>query len=152
MTPPSLRRAARLVPIILCAGLAACSAAAAPSGSPGTSPAAASALPSASAAPTTVPPSASPSTAAVPAELISAVVALAAAEAHVDPATVIVVSAEPVTWKDGSLDCPRIGVMYTQGIEAGYKVVVSAAGRTLDYRWGRSGDPRLCLPPGASGE
>jgi hypothetical protein len=88
----------------------------------------------------------------VPAELIRAVVALAAAETNVDPASVVVVSAEPVTWKDGSLDCPRIGVMYTQGIVAGYKVVVSAAGRTLDYRWGRSGDPRLCLPPGASGE
>jgi hypothetical protein len=41
--------------------------------------------------------------------------------------------------------------MYTQGIEDGYKVVVTAGDRTLDYRWGRSGDPRLCLAPGASG-
>jgi hypothetical protein len=61
----------------------------------------------------------------------------------------VVVSAEPVTWKDASFDCPRMGVMYMHGAEAGYKIVVTAGHRTLDYRSGRSGDARLCLPPGA---
>ena len=74
--------------------------------------------------------------------------ALAAAEAHLDPSAIVILDAKAMTWKDGSLDCPRMGVMYTQGVEQGYQVVVQAADRTLDYRWGRSGDPRLCLPPG----
>jgi hypothetical protein len=139
-----------LVTALLCATLVACTGAAPPSSAPSSSaePAAA-----ASAAPSTAPSAASASASAfpVPAELLARVVTLAADETGLDPTAIVIVSAEPVTWKDGSLDCPKIGVMYTQGIEDGYKVVVTAGARTLDYRWGRSGDPRLCLPPGASG-
>ena len=72
---------------------------------------------------------------------------LAAQEAGVDPSAVVIVSAEKVVWKDGSLDCPKMGVMYTQGLEDGYHIVVTAGPPTLDYRWGRAGDPRVC-PPG----
>ena len=139
-----------LIAVILCATLAACTGAAPPSSAPSSSAGPAASAP---ATPSVAPAEASASASAfpVPAKLLARVVTLAADETGLDPTSIVIVSAEPVTWKDVSLGCPKIGVMYTQGIEDGYKVVVTAGGRTLDYRWGRSGDPRLCLPPGASG-
>ena len=54
------------------------------------------------------------------------------------------VSAEQVTWNDGSLGCPKPGQSYTQAIVAGMKVVVSAEGKQYDYRFGTSDNPKLC--------
>jgi hypothetical protein len=36
-------------------------------------------------------------------------------------------------WPDSSLGCPRQGVMYSQVVTPGYLVVVSAAGKQLEY-------------------
>ncbi len=55
-----------------------------------------------------------------------------------------VVSAERVTFNDGSLGCPQPGVQYTQAQVDGLRVVVLAAGRMFDYRFGKSDTPRLC--------
>jgi hypothetical protein len=63
----------------------------------------------------------------------------------------VVVSAEPQTWNDGSLGCPKPGFAYTQSIVDGYHVVVKASDRTLDYRFGRGDEPVLCVT-GASGK
>lgn len=89
---------------------------------------------------------------AVPADVLDDVVTAAAAEAGVDPADVTLVSAEPVTWGDGSLGCPQPGMMYTQALVDGYQVVVKAGGEELDYRVG-NGQVRLCegFQPGGSG-
>lgn len=57
-----------------------------------------------------------------------------------------VVSAENVTFSDGSLGCPQPGVQYTQALVNGMRVVVEAAGRSFDYRFGTSDNPRLCEP------
>lgn len=98
------------------------------------------------------PPSGGAVPGAVPDDVLASVVDAAAAETGVDPADVVVVSAEAVTWGDGSLGCPQPGMMYTQALVDGYRVVVEAGGRELDYRVG-NGEPRLCegFQPGGSG-
>ena len=57
-----------------------------------------------------------------------------------------VVTSRRVTWNDGSLGCPKPGQLYTQAQVPGMQVVVSVAGVEYDYRFGRSGEPRLCQP------
>jgi hypothetical protein len=58
-----------------------------------------------------------------------------------------VLSAEDVTWSDGSLGCPEPGMMYTQALVPGYRVQIRAGGQELDYHASRMGLPVLC-PPG----
>ena len=58
-----------------------------------------------------------------------------------------IVSAESVTWPDGSLGCPQPGMAYTQALVPGFRVRVRAGEELLDYHSGRSGAPTLC-PPG----
>lgn len=56
-----------------------------------------------------------------------------------------IVSAEMVTFPDGSLGCPQPGMAYTQVVVDGYKIIVDAHGTTYDVRG--SGDAfRLCEP------
>jgi hypothetical protein len=68
------------------------------------------------------------------------------------PAELRVLSAEPVTWGDGSLGCPEEGMLYTQALVPGYRIRVQAQGRVLDYHASRDGRLLLCpewraLPP-----
>jgi hypothetical protein len=56
---------------------------------------------------------------------------------------VVVVSAEEVTFPDGSLGCPQPGMVYTQAMVDGYKIVAEAGGKTYDYR-GSGSTFRLC--------
>jgi len=55
-----------------------------------------------------------------------------------------VVKGVAVTWPNGSLGCPKPGMMYTQALVDGYQVVVKAGGTTYDYRFGNTSVPRLC--------
>lgn len=55
-----------------------------------------------------------------------------------------VVSAQSVTFNDGSLGCPAPGQQYTQAQVEGVRVVVEAAGTQYDYRFGTSDTPHLC--------
>lgn len=55
-----------------------------------------------------------------------------------------VVSAEAVTWPDSSLGCPSPGVMYTQALVEGLRVMVEAGGKRFDYRLGSAGQLKLC--------
>mgnify|MGYP006921665931 CR=1 FL=1 len=48
----------------------------------------------------------------------------------------VLVSSEAVTWPDSALGCPSPGVMYTQALVDGLRVVVEAGGRRWDYRLG----------------
>ena len=54
------------------------------------------------------------------------------------------VSARSVTWNSGALGCPKPGRSYTQALVNGMQVVVSAAGKQYDYRFGNGDTPRLC--------
>jgi hypothetical protein len=47
-------------------------------------------------------------------------------------------------WPDSSLGCPRQGVMYAQIVTPGFLVVVSAAGKELEYHTDSRGRIVLC--------
>jgi hypothetical protein len=55
-----------------------------------------------------------------------------------------VLSAEAVTWSDGSLGCPQPGMLYTQALVPGFRIRVRAGTETLDYHAGRRGAPTFC--------
>lgn len=59
-------------------------------------------------------------------------------------ATPELVSAEAVTFTDGSLGCPRPTESYTQALIDGMRVIVVADGTHYDYRFGNGDSPRLC--------
>ena len=79
----------------------------------------------------------------VPAAKIAPVVVDAAGRAGVTPDQVKVVSAETMTFPDGSLGCPEPGMAYTQMVVDGFKIVAQAKGVTYDYR-GTANGFRLC--------
>jgi hypothetical protein len=85
-----------------------------------------------------------PVTGEVPQQLLDAILADAAARSALEPEAFTVVRAESVTWNDGSLGCPRPGMMYTQGPVHGYWVVLQHGDQTFDYRAGESGFFFLC--------
>jgi hypothetical protein len=80
----------------------------------------------------------------VPIALLEPVLIDAAARSGVEVGEVTVMSAELRNWPDGSLGCPAPGMMYTQVITPGYRVLIEAAGEQLDYRMNRRGAFRLC--------
>ena len=95
------------------------------------------------ATPTVPPPSAGP----VPVGVAAAIrQALADASQRTGRPTdeLQIVSAESVTWPDGSLGCPQPGMAYTQALVPGFRVRVRAGEELLDYHSGRSGAPTLC--------
>ena len=55
-----------------------------------------------------------------------------------------VVSADAVTWSDGSLGCPEAGQAYTQALVEGYQVILEVDGERYDYRVGSGPDVKLC--------
>ena len=86
-----------------------------------------------------VPPSVEPAASAsgpidLPASILDPVVAEVARLAGVPLDQVTVISAEAVTFPDGSLGCPVSGMFYTQALVDGYKVVAEAGGATYDFR------------------
>jgi hypothetical protein len=44
-----------------------------------------------------------------------------------------VVKIESVMWPDGSLGCPKPGMMYTQAVVPGYRITLSSGGQEYDY-------------------
>jgi hypothetical protein len=81
-----------------------------------------------------------------PASLQAAAVDDAARRSGKPRDAVKIVAAEAVTWSDGSLGCPEPGVLYTQALVSGYRIVVEVAGRQLEYHAGIQGPPKLCPP------
>ncbi len=47
--------------------------------------------------------------------------------------SIIVKSAEMVEWPDGSLGCPRPGLMYTQMVTPGVLIVLQVNGKDYEY-------------------
>ena len=120
-----------------------CSAASAPSREPAS-------LTPASSQPSLVPvesPAVSPGPLDLPQSVIDPVVADIAKTAGVPVTEVVVVSAEPVTFPDGSLGCPVPGLAYTQVVVDGFKIVATAGGQTFDYRGSGSNFRRCQNPP-----
>ena len=63
------------------------------------------------------------------------------------PDRVTLVSAEEVTWPDGSLGCPQKGMRYTQALVNGSRIVLSADGKQYHYHSGGRRGPFLCTNP-----
>ena len=83
----------------------------------------------------------------VPTDLLESIVAEAAERAGVEPAEIQVVAAEAVTWNDGSIGCPEPGMMYTQALVPGYRVLLEAGGDELAFHATESGEFRFCADP-----
>jgi hypothetical protein len=83
--------------------------------------------------------------------LTESVLADAARQTGLERSTLVVESAEAVTWADGSLGCPQPGMNYTMALVPGFRVRVRAGERLLDYHASRRGQFVLC-PPGRSAE
>ncbi len=82
-------------------------------------------------------------------QIVEAALADAARRTGRDASTLQVVSAEAVTWPDGSLGCPEPGMNYTMALVPGYRVRIRAGAEVLDYHASRPGYLVLC-PPGRS--
>jgi hypothetical protein len=75
---------------------------------------------------------------------IDAAIADAARRTGIAATSIKVVAAEAVTWPDGSVGCPRPGMMYPQALVPGYRIRLEAGGRSLDYHAGERGVPAYC--------
>jgi len=80
----------------------------------------------------------------VPAGLMSSAIEDAAQRTSVRLAEITVLSAERVTWSDGSLGCPQPGMNYTQALVPGYRILVQAGGQVLRYHAGTRGNAQFC--------
>ena len=75
--------------------------------------------------------------------------AIADAEERTDVAAgdIDVVEFALVTWPDGAIGCPEPGVVYTQALVDGYRIVLDADGTQLTYHGATGADPFLCQSP-----
>ncbi len=64
---------------------------------------------------------------------------------------VIVVLAEDVTWRNGSLGCPEPGMSYTQALVDGFRAILEVEGVQYAYHSGRGQAPFLCASPADNG-
>jgi len=80
-------------------------------------------------------------------DALSAAIDDAAERADVAGGEVVVVTDERVTWRDGSLGCPKQGQLYTQALVPGRRVILRAGGSELAYHAGRSGPLTFCARP-----
>lgn len=62
----------------------------------------------------------------------------------IDSAAIEVLQYQAVTWNDGSLGCPKPGVVYTQGLVEGYWVVLGHSGVLYNYHASHSGRFLIC--------
>lgn len=79
-----------------------------------------------------------------PADMIEAALKDAANRSTTAQADIKVISAEAVTWSDGSLGCPTPGMMYTQALVPGFRIVLQAGEQTLNYHSMSRGKPVFC--------
>jgi hypothetical protein len=69
------------------------------------------------------------------------------ASTGVDAAEVEVRTAAQVTWSDGSLGCPEPGMMYTQALVPGYRIVLAVDGTEVAYHGAEGAPPARCDDP-----
>lgn len=84
---------------------------------------------------------------AVPGERIAAAIADLAGRLGIASDRISVVSAEAVSWPDGSLGCPQPGMMYPQVITEGYRVILAAEGKEYAYHGDDRGELFYCENP-----
>jgi hypothetical protein len=67
-----------------------------------------------------------------------------AARLKIAPENVQVASVQAVDWPDTSLGCPKPGMFYAQVITLGYKIVLSAEGKQVEYHADKKGRVVTC--------
>jgi hypothetical protein len=77
-------------------------------------------------------------------DAVAAARADAAARLGLSPDALEVLSAESVTWSDGSLGCPAPGRVYTQALVPGYRVRLRGPAGELAYHASTRGALVLC--------
>ena len=80
-------------------------------------------------------------------DTIADLLAAAAADANVELDEITVVTAEQVTWSDGALGCPEPGMMYTQALVPGYRVVLEIDGEEHHFHASEGGEFVYCEDP-----
>ena len=60
-------------------------------------------------------------------------------------------SAQRVTWRDGSLGCPKPGYSYTQALVDGYRIVLRAGAEEYVYHGADGQKPFRCVQTGSNG-
>jgi hypothetical protein len=58
--------------------------------------------------------------------------------------TLELLSADSVTWRDGSLGCPQPGMAYTQALVPGWRIRLRAMSQDFDYHANKRGVLVLC--------
>ena len=86
------------------------------------------------------------------AAVTEAALADAARRSGLERGALKVLSAEAVTWSDGSIGCPQPGRLYAQVLVPGWRVRIQAGATLLLYHASERGAPFLCpqgraLPP-----
>lgn len=74
-------------------------------------------------------------------------IALLAEQLGVDPSVITVARSDEVTWRDGSIGCPRAGFMYTQALVPGTLVELVVDGVTYAFHQGGGQPPFYCANP-----
>ena len=67
-----------------------------------------------------------------------------ASRLKIDASNIDTVSAQSISWPDGSLGCPQPGMLYTQVMVDGALIQLSVDGTSYSYHSGASGAPFLC--------
>ncbi len=67
-----------------------------------------------------------------------------AARLKITPENVQAVSVQAVDWPDTSLGCPKPGMFYAQVITLGYRIVLSAEGKQVEYHADKKGRVVTC--------
>jgi hypothetical protein len=80
----------------------------------------------------------------VPEKLLHDIIKDLVARTGAAPESIEVQRAEAVVWRDGSLGCPKPGLMYTQALVDGYWVVLGHEGEAYDYRVNSGGYFAMC--------
>jgi hypothetical protein len=70
-----------------------------------------------------------------------------AADEGVDRGQIEVVLAQRVTWPDGSIGCPEPGMMYTQALVEGYRILLAVHGEEVAYHGQGNQPPFRCDDP-----
>jgi hypothetical protein len=66
---------------------------------------------------------------------------------EIEPSQIRVVTQEEVTWRDGSMGCPKPGMLYPQVLTDGTRVVLEADGKEYEYHAGGRRSAFLCENP-----
>lgn len=77
-------------------------------------------------------------------DTLAQLVAAAAADAGVDVDEIRIVTAERVTWSDGAIGCPEPGMVYTQALVPGYRVILEIDGEDHHFHASDGGEFFYC--------